>query len=194
MADALVLACEVLLKRGFVEGDDLAAPPFTVFVHVDDEVLANPDAEGCSYAEGIGAISSHTARRLACSSAARRLAFGRDGSVRPDGRARSVPRRLRQAVLARDRGCRFPGCTQRRYVDVHHVVFWAEGGPTAEGNLVALCRRHHRLVPVPESLSSWARSTLFSRDIADGGLRDLAAYSALVLGHGGIIPPIRLAW
>jgi hypothetical protein len=53
---------------------------------------------------------------------------------------------MRRGVMARDRGCRFPGCTQRRFVDLHHVVFWANGGPTAPGNLVCLCRFHHRLV------------------------------------------------
>jgi hypothetical protein len=29
---------------------------------------------------------------------------------------------------ARDRGCRFPGCTHTRYVDGHHVHHWADGG------------------------------------------------------------------
>jgi hypothetical protein len=32
------------------------------------------------------------------------------------------------------------------WTDAHHVVHWADGGPTALGNLVLLCRRHHRLV------------------------------------------------
>ncbi len=39
-----------------------------------------------------------------------------------------------------------PGCTQRRFVDAHHLHHWARGGETALGNLVLLCRRHHRLL------------------------------------------------
>jgi hypothetical protein len=50
---------------------------------------------------------------------------------------------LRRALAARDGGCRFPGCTNRRFVDAHHIVHWADGGET---KLVSLCRRHHRFV------------------------------------------------
>ena len=45
--------------------------------------------------------------------------------------------------MARDGGCRFPGCTERRYVEAHHVVHWIDGGPTDLANLVLLCWRHH---------------------------------------------------
>jgi hypothetical protein len=49
-------------------------------------------------------------------------------------------------LRARDRGCRFPGCENHRFVDAHHVRHWARGGETTLVNLVLLCRRHHRLV------------------------------------------------
>ena len=35
---------------------------------------------------------------------------------------------------------------RRPLESAHHVVHWADGGPTALPNLVLLCRRHHRLV------------------------------------------------
>jgi hypothetical protein len=57
-------------------------------------------------------------------------------------RRRTIPTALRRALRLRDRGCRFPGCTNR-HVDGHHVVPWARGGATALGNLCSLCRRHH---------------------------------------------------
>ena len=47
---------------------------------------------------------------------------------------------------ARDKGCRFPGCTFQRYVDGHHIQHWVHGGETKLSNLVSLCRFHHRLV------------------------------------------------
>ncbi|MEE8603336.1 HNH endonuclease signature motif containing protein [Euzebya tangerina] len=54
---------------------------------------------------------------------------------------------LRRAVIARDQGCRFPGCgAPSAHSDLHHVVHRADGGPTTPGNLVALCRPHHRTV------------------------------------------------
>ncbi len=58
-------------------------------------------------------------------------------------RARS---RARSALIARDGGCRFPGCGRSRYTQGHHIVHWADGGETKLSNLVLLCSFHHRLV------------------------------------------------
>ncbi|HEV2767804.1 MAG TPA: HNH endonuclease signature motif containing protein, partial [Acidimicrobiales bacterium] len=49
-------------------------------------------------------------------------------------------------LAARDGGCRFPGCTNRRFLDGHHIRHWAAGGETSVANLVLVCRRHHRAV------------------------------------------------
>ena len=47
---------------------------------------------------------------------------------------------------ARDRTCRFPGCTRRASTcDKDHRRPWDEGGATSSANLHSLCRRHHRL-------------------------------------------------
>jgi hypothetical protein len=53
---------------------------------------------------------------------------------------------MRRALRARDGGCRFPGCTNTRFVDGHHIKHWADGGETSLDNLVMLCRHHHHLV------------------------------------------------
>jgi len=37
-------------------------------------------------------------------------------------------------------------CTNRRFVDAHHVRHWSRGGPTSFDNLVLLCSFHHRLL------------------------------------------------
>ncbi len=52
----------------------------------------------------------------------------------------------RRALLVRDGGCRFPTCTQRIWVDAHHVQTWEHGGLTDIDNLVLLCRIHHRAI------------------------------------------------
>jgi hypothetical protein len=49
-------------------------------------------------------------------------------------------------LSARDQGCRFPGCCNARYIDMHHIKHWASGGETKPSNLVSLCRFHHRAV------------------------------------------------
>jgi hypothetical protein len=53
---------------------------------------------------------------------------------------------MRRALRARDKGCRFPGCTNTQFVDGHHIKHWADGGDTSLDNLVLLCRHHHHLV------------------------------------------------
>jgi hypothetical protein len=59
----------------------------------------------------------------------------------------SIPSRLREAVHARDQGCRFAGCrAPASWCDLHHVVAREDGGHTVIENLVALCRRHHTAV------------------------------------------------
>jgi hypothetical protein len=51
---------------------------------------------------------------------------------------------LRRALWARDRRCTFPGCSNKRYVDAHHIRHWADGGETTLENLTLLCSHHHR--------------------------------------------------
>ncbi len=68
---------------------------------------------------------------------------GRPVSV---GRAfRTVPDRTRMVVEERDRGCRVPGCDRSRWLHIHHIRHWDEGGPSDTANLIALCQHHHRL-------------------------------------------------
>ncbi|HET6967972.1 MAG TPA: HNH endonuclease signature motif containing protein [Ornithinibacter sp.] len=57
--------------------------------------------------------------------------------------------RLVKLVRARDRRCRFPGCTVAAvFCDLDHVRPWPLGPTTAE-NLMCLCRRHHRVKQRP---------------------------------------------
>ena len=70
-----------------------------------------------------------------------------DGEPLDIGRkTRVIPPSLRRALKRRDRGCRFPNCTNTRFVDGHHIMHWADGGATRLDNLVLLCRHHHRLL------------------------------------------------
>jgi Domain of unknown function (DUF222)/HNH endonuclease len=64
------------------------------------------------------------------------------------GRATRVVSAAQRAALAvRDGGCGFPGCDRPpAWCDAHHLRHWLHGGPTDLGNLVLLCRTHHRAV------------------------------------------------
>ncbi len=72
------------------------------------------------------------------------MRHARDGTVLDVGRkTRTVSPALRRALTARDRQCRFPGCSAC-HCDAHHLQHWAQGGATRLNNLLLLCRRHHR--------------------------------------------------
>ena len=46
---------------------------------------------------------------------------------------------------ARDHHCVFPGCDRPApWCDGHHLVHWADGGPTKLDNLGLVCGTHHR--------------------------------------------------
>jgi hypothetical protein len=81
----------------------------------------------------------------------RRVVLGPGSEPLDVGRRTSVvPAAMRRAVIVRDHHCRFPGCDRpQAWCDAHHVVHWADGGPTAVHNLLLVCRRHHRMVHAP---------------------------------------------
>lgn len=145
-ADALVFACESLVANGITPGHSGGVG---VFVHVDAGVLKDEGSSGCSYVKAGGtarSISSHSAMRLGCSAAVTEVVPTADGSLRETGTTRHIPKRMREEVLSRDEGCRWPGCTMTRFVDLHHVVYFSRGGKSTADNLVSTCRFHHRLV------------------------------------------------
>jgi hypothetical protein len=92
-------------------------------------------------------MSAETARRLACDASVVALIEDEDGEPLSVGRkTRTITSQLRRFLKARDKGCRFPGCTNTRHVDAHHIQHWANGGETKPSNLVSLCSFHHHKV------------------------------------------------
>jgi hypothetical protein len=61
------------------------------------------------------------------------------------GRTKRIATRAQTlALVARDRGCSFPGCAHPpEFCERHHLREWADGGPTDLDNLTLLCRYHH---------------------------------------------------
>ncbi len=94
---------------------------------------------GCD--AGIRTVTDHTTGQPTCGE--------RGCGERLDlGRHRRFPtRQLRRAIMRRDdRCCRFPGCTRRHRLNVHHIIHWEHGGPTDRANLLLLCPNHHRSI------------------------------------------------
>ena len=64
------------------------------------------------------------------------------------GCSTTIPPGIRNAVILRDRRCRWPGgCNQPAAAcQVHHVKHKAHGGPTSLTDCVLLCSYHHQIV------------------------------------------------
>jgi hypothetical protein len=143
-ADALAVIFESFLAHGAeaMSGGDR----HQVVVHVSAETLKEGGGHHCGIEDG-PAVSAETMRRLACDASVVGIIEDEKGEPLNVGRkTRSIPPALQRALKARDKGCRFPGCTHKKYADAHHIKHWAHGGETKMSNLVTLCRFHHRKV------------------------------------------------
>jgi len=149
-ADALVRLADSVLKTG--PAGRSTAERHEVVVHVDVDALAaaaepsgTPVPGRCATDDDVP-LCAETARRLCCDGAIVTHLERGDDLLAVGRRTRSIPPALRRALRSRDRGCRFPGCTNHRWTDAHHITHWADGGATDLDNLVLLCAHHHRLV------------------------------------------------
>jgi len=135
-ADALAEVAETYMNNS--ESSGSTADRYQVVVHVD---------EATSHIEEGPGVTAVTSRRIACDSSIVVIKDDKHGEPLSIGRrSRTIPPSMRRALRVRDRGCRFPGCTNTRFVDGHHIEHWADGGETSLDNLVTLCRHHHHLV------------------------------------------------
>jgi hypothetical protein len=114
---------------------------YQVLVHVPADAVA-----GTGTHLHLGPPLPPAVRRYLSCDATYRIAFERAGStVTLSSLQRTVDDRLRTIVEERDRGCRVPGCAQTRWLHVHHLQHYEDGGPTEEANLCCLCPYHHRM-------------------------------------------------
>ncbi|GAB3497330.1 uncharacterized protein DUF222 [Amycolatopsis cihanbeyliensis] len=128
------------------EGPTEAGEPFTVMVSITLEDLKH--GTGYGLLQGQESYSAAQIRRMACDSYVVPAVLGSRGEILDIGqKRRTVPLAIRRALILRDKGCAFPGCRRKpQQCDAHHVIYWAEGGPTALYNLALLCLFHHNLI------------------------------------------------
>lgn len=146
-----------------------------IVVHVDAETLKHSHA-GRSELEQGPSTAAETARRLSCDASVVTIVENDQGEPLNVGRkTRIIPPAIRRALQSRDKGCRFPGCPFKRYVDGHHVKHRAHGGETKLSNLVTLCRFHHRLVHEGQVVIQTLDDGAFRFVRPDGGTYDSPA-------------------
>jgi hypothetical protein len=137
-ADALVAVMKSYLDGGPSADGASTADHYQVVVHTDARAVVG--GAGCAD------LPIDTVKRLLCDCSVVLVAEDADGNPFDVGRKqRTVSTPLRRALYARDRGCTFPGCHRKRYLDGHHLRHWLDGGDTAATNMTLLCTHHHTL-------------------------------------------------
>jgi hypothetical protein len=117
----------------------------TILIHTDLAALIDKLGTA-TFADG-PALASDTLRRLACDARLQLAITNPEQSIVGVGRTtRTIPTWLKRLIQLRDQGCRFPLCRRTRWTQIHHIVHWADGGPTDLDNLITLCGFHHRLI------------------------------------------------
>ena len=95
--------------------------------------LSGTPGAAAAMLEFAGPIAGATAQRLACDASISRVLLSPSSAVLDVGRTHRLPSGpTRRALRARDGGCAWPNCDRPvSWTSAHHLVHWAQGGPTA---------------------------------------------------------------
>lgn len=118
----------------------------TLVVDADD-----PEAGPVTGPDGV-LLQDGSVRTLCCDAAWHPVVVDSLGVPLDMGREIRHPNRAqRRALHHRDGGCAFPGCDAIvAWTDAHHIEWWLrDHGSTAVGDMICLCRHHHRVVHRP---------------------------------------------
>jgi hypothetical protein len=143
-ADALVA-----MAQGYLRGDRPERVPIEVVLTIPASSLrAGATLDPVEVGEmGESFLSSETARRLSCDAGVVDVVEDEHGAPLSVGRRRrTISGALKRALHKRDGMCGYPGCTNRLFLEGHHIQHWADGGETSLQNTALLCSFHHRYV------------------------------------------------
>ncbi|HET9850003.1 MAG TPA: DUF222 domain-containing protein [Candidatus Dormibacteraeota bacterium] len=128
-------------------GANGSGPRPLMIIKTTVDTLAGIDGAPAGQLEWGGTVPAETVRRLACDSAISRIIGRGELEYETTHATRTIPPSTRRALVARDGHCVFPGCDRPApWCEGHHLVFWADGGPTKIDNLGLVCNAHHRKV------------------------------------------------
>ncbi len=145
-ADALVDVCRRFLDHQQQRRGGRHRPHLNVITTLDDLQRQGPGR----LVDGT-IVDPATVGRLACDAGVHRVVTdGRSAILDYGTTTRTVPAPLFNALVIRDRHCRYPGCDRPPdWTEAHHLRWVTRGGRTALDNLVLLCSRHHHLLHSP---------------------------------------------
>jgi Domain of unknown function (DUF222) len=145
-ADALVDICRRFLDHQQTRRGGRHRPHLNI-------ITTLPDVQRGAHGRLVdgSVLDPATLGRLACDAGIHWVVTdGRSAILDYGTTTRTVPAPLFNALVIRDRHCRYPGCDRPPdWTEAHHVRWVTRGGATALDNLVLLCTRHHHLLHGP---------------------------------------------
>jgi hypothetical protein len=138
-------AADALLEMAATSGDENgSATQLTVFTEL--ETLITED-RGWAELDNTTPIHNSIVQWLGCDAIVETIITQGGQPIGIGRRSRKIPGWLRRLVEYRDgHQCQHPACSNTRWLQVHHIIPWAVGGPTDLDNLILLCGVHHRLI------------------------------------------------
>jgi len=141
MHDALEDLAGIAVRR--TELTDSGAPAQVIITLTADQLATRTGLAQTSFGQQ---LSVDQALALADEAAINLLLTDATGAVLAHGRTKRIATRTQSlALIARDKGCTFPGCDKPPgWCQRHHITAWADGGTTDLDNLTLVCGHHHR--------------------------------------------------
>ena len=132
------------LDQDLQPGDPAGREP--VIMLVKDQTLGD-ESENTRGVELFGGprVGPQTVETVECEGRSEPVTIEAGQVVETGPTRRHVPKRLRRAVLARDRKCVIDSCQNSYRLQTHHVIPKRDGGPDTADNLATLCWYHHHI-------------------------------------------------
>lgn len=147
---ALVAICQ---DSFYSTGEEVPSSPVEVAVIVDARTAAPSNGEAGVSVLARPRIGPRALEEILCNGIIEVIGITEGGEPLNLGRkTRTVSRKLRRFVLARDGGCTEEGCSSNYRLEVHHSPPWYRGGRTDADQLITLCWYHHHIAVHREGL------------------------------------------
>ncbi|TQJ48435.1 HNH endonuclease signature motif containing protein [Phycicoccus sp. SLBN-51] len=180
--DALI----TLVRRAVAAGDELGKTNKTTLLLTMSYEDLRDRLGAATTLGGLDAgthLAPETVRRLCCDGSVIPIVLGGDGEVMDWGlEKRFFTDAQTKRLWLRDGGCTYPGCgAPPQWTDAHHLVHWADLGPSNLTNGALLCERHHTIVHTRRLAGRVVQGSFGERvewDLTRGSYDDLLARRA----------------
>ena len=175
-----------LVRRAVAAGEDVGKTNKTTLLLTMDWESLKAGLGAATTLGGLDAgthLAPDTVRRLCCDGSVIPVVLNGRGEVMDWGlEKRFFTDAQTKRLWLRDGGCTYPGCdAPPQWADAHHLIHWADFGPSDLTNAALLCDRHHTIVHTRRYAGRVVRGSFGERvewDLTRGSYDELLARRA----------------